>query len=148
MSAMRGKRSALPPMSDVAADLREGVDLGDLATALGVTHEQLRHRLNKGGWGGDGHPMTPEPTDPLREALATFLRGDLSWQDEASCAQIGGDVWYPDKGAVPFAGKRTCAACPVREECLEYALDNDEKWGTWGGLSPRERRKLKKERAA
>lgn len=37
-----------------------------------------------------------------------------------------------------------CATCEVREECLEYALANDERFGIWGGLSERERRKLKR----
>ena len=37
-----------------------------------------------------------------------------------------------------------CLACEVRGECLEYALANDERFGIWGGLSERERRKLKK----
>ena len=37
-----------------------------------------------------------------------------------------------------------CLTCDVRDECLEYALQHDERFGIWGGLSERERRKLKK----
>ena len=37
-----------------------------------------------------------------------------------------------------------CDGCAVRIECLEYALENDERFGIWGGLSERERRRLKK----
>jgi hypothetical protein len=40
--------------------------------------------------------------------------------------------------------KRLCASCDVREQCLDYALDNDERFGIWGGHSERERRKIKK----
>ena len=40
--------------------------------------------------------------------------------------------------------KRICQGCEVRAECLEYALANDERFGLWGGLSERERRKLKR----
>jgi WhiB family redox-sensing transcriptional regulator len=40
--------------------------------------------------------------------------------------------------------KKVCTTCDVRSECLEYALSNDERFGIWGGLSERERRRLKK----
>ena len=44
--------------------------------------------------------------------------------------------------------KKTCLGCPVRHECLQYALDHDERFGIWGGLSERERRRLKRPMAA
>ena len=43
--------------------------------------------------------------------------------------------------------KRICTRCEVRAECLEYALGSDERFGIWGGLSERERRKLKRRAA-
>ena len=45
---------------------------------------------------------------------------------------------------MPREAKRVCLTCDVRGECLEYALAHDERFGIWGGLSERERRKLKK----
>ena len=39
--------------------------------------------------------------------------------------------------------KRVCSGCSVRAECLEFALANDERFGIWGGLSERERRRLR-----
>lgn len=67
---------------------------------------------------------------------------DLAWQEEALCAQVGGDEWFPDKGGSVRDAKRICMACPVREACLQYALDNVERFGIWGGKSERERRRL------
>lgn len=67
---------------------------------------------------------------------------DLSWQDHALCLQVGSEAFYPDSGDSPDA-KRICAACPVTDACLAYALDHDEQFGIWGGLSTKERRKLR-----
>jgi WhiB family redox-sensing transcriptional regulator len=39
-----------------------------------------------------------------------------------------------------------CVGCDVRAECLEYAMANDERFGIWGGLSERERRRLRQTR--
>ena len=41
-----------------------------------------------------------------------------------------------------------CRACTVQDQCLEYAVENSEKFGIWGGLSERERRRIKRQRAA
>ena len=63
--------------------------------------------------------------------------------EQAGCAQTGaGDVWYPEKGGTTHDAKVVCAACPVRQRCLEVALANDERFGVFGGLSPNERRKV------
>ena len=68
----------------------------------------------------------------------------LEWQDRALCAQTDPEAFFPEKGQSPKDAKRVCLACEVRDECLQYALDNDERFGIWGGLSERQRRKLKK----
>ena len=70
--------------------------------------------------------------------------GPLAWQERALCAQTDPEAFFPEKGGSPREAKRVCATCEVREECLEYALANDERFGIWGGLSERERRKLKR----
>lgn len=69
------------------------------------------------------------------------------WMDDAACAEIGGDLWFPDKGGSTKDAKRICAGCDVREACLDYALRNDEGRGIWGGLSAQERRRLRKDAA-
>lgn len=71
--------------------------------------------------------------------------GAYAWQAEALCAQTDPEAFFPEKGGSTRDAKRVCQTCPVRTECLEYALANDERFGIWGGLSERERRKLKRE---
>lgn len=69
---------------------------------------------------------------------------DLSWQDEALCAQTDPEEFFPEKGGSTRQAKQICARCDVRAECLETALATDEHYGIWGGLSERERRRLKR----
>lgn len=68
----------------------------------------------------------------------------LSWQERALCAQTDPEAFFPEKGGSTREAKKVCLSCDVRSECLEYALSKDERFGIWGGLSERERRKLKK----
>lgn len=67
-----------------------------------------------------------------------------SWQELALCAQTDPEAFFPEKGGSTREAKRICTGCEVKAECLEYALANDERFGIWGGLSERERRRLKK----
>ena len=69
---------------------------------------------------------------------------ELSWQERALCAQTDPEAFFPEKGGSTREAKKVCVSCEVRAECLEYALENDERFGIWGGLSERERRKLKR----
>jgi WhiB family transcriptional regulator, redox-sensing transcriptional regulator len=70
---------------------------------------------------------------------------DLGWRDYALCAQTDPDAFFPEKGVPSAPAKAVCRACFVRAECLGYALATDQRWGVWGGLSERERRRLKRE---
>ncbi|QIG44040.1 WhiB family transcriptional regulator [Nocardioides anomalus] len=69
---------------------------------------------------------------------------DAGWQERALCAQTDPEAFFPEKGGSTREAKKVCLTCEVRTECLEAALMNDERFGIWGGLSERERRKLKK----
>ena len=69
---------------------------------------------------------------------------ELAWQERALCAQTDPEAFFPEKGGSTRDAKKICASCEVRSRCLEYALENDERFGIWGGLSERERRKLRK----
>lgn len=70
--------------------------------------------------------------------------GLLGWQERALCAQTDPEAFFPEKGGSTREAKKVCTQCEVRAECLDYALAHDERFGIWGGLSERERRKLKR----
>ena len=70
--------------------------------------------------------------------------GELAWQTEALCAQTDPEAFFPEKGGSTRDAKRVCESCPVQAECLDYAMSKDEKFGIWGGLSERERRRLRR----
>lgn len=66
------------------------------------------------------------------------------WMADALCTQLGDpDLFFPDKGGSARSAKDACQTCPVINDCLGYALENDEHFGIWGGLSERERRRLR-----
>lgn len=72
------------------------------------------------------------------------------WYDSALCAQIDHDLFYGDAGRSDLTNtaKAVCEACPVKTECLDYALavHPNSDWGVWGGTTKRERAKLRRER--
>jgi WhiB family transcriptional regulator, redox-sensing transcriptional regulator len=69
------------------------------------------------------------------------------WQLQANCLGVDPDLFFPERGASTREAKEVCRGCVVREDCLEYALSNGEKFGIWGGLSERERRRVRRARA-
>lgn len=83
------------------------------------------------------------PEGPLM--ARTFER--QPWADGANCLGVDPDLFFPERGASTREAKAVCRSCLVRDECLEYALTTGEKFGIWGGLSERERRRLRRQRA-
>jgi WhiB family transcriptional regulator, redox-sensing transcriptional regulator len=109
--------------------------------------------------------MTSTPRTPIGSAPAAIARPHLTvvpdapvafepeplpplttdqWQDRALCAQTDPEAFFPEKGGSTREAKKICLGCEVRHECLDYALAHDERFGIWGGLSERERRRLKR----
>ncbi|MFM7509365.1 MAG: WhiB family transcriptional regulator [Actinomycetota bacterium] len=84
----------------------------------------------------------PDPAEPAADP-----GGSESWQLYANCLGVDPDLFFPERGASTREAKQVCQGCVVREECLEYALANGEKFGIWGGLSERERRRIRRARA-
>lgn len=87
--------------------------------------------------------------DPLRRGVigtgnAVGDDNPLAWQADSLCTQTDPEAFFPEKGGSTRDAKRICAECTVKTECLEYALVNDERFGIWGGLSERERRKYRR----
>ncbi|HKX75309.1 MAG TPA: WhiB family transcriptional regulator [Acidimicrobiia bacterium] len=79
----------------------------------------------------------------LIEALAI---GELAWQDYANCRGADADLFFPERGASTRKAKAICNACEVKDQCLDYAIVNGEKFGIWGGMSERERRRVRRAR--
>jgi WhiB family redox-sensing transcriptional regulator len=69
------------------------------------------------------------------------------WQERANCLGVDPDLFFPERGASTREAKAVCKGCEVRDDCLEYALAHGEKFGIWGGLSERERRRVRRQRA-
>jgi hypothetical protein len=68
----------------------------------------------------------------------------LAWMADAACRGIDPDLFFPEKGESAFRAKAVCGRCRVRQACLAYALANNERFGVWGGLSERQRRRLRR----
>jgi WhiB family redox-sensing transcriptional regulator len=105
--------------------------------------------VNNGGY----RPGVPDDwfVDPVRLGVPGVRQlrvveeeNPLAWQSDSLCAQTDPEAFFPEKGGSTRDAKKICGSCEVRSHCLEYALENDERFGIWGGLSERERRKLRK----
>jgi len=86
----------------------------------------------------DSEHLRIDPADPMDAA---------DWKSRANCMGVDPDLFFPERGMSTREAKEVCRGCVVREDCLEYALANGEKFGIWGGLSERERRRIRRARA-
>jgi WhiB family redox-sensing transcriptional regulator len=109
------------------------------------------HSGSAGLGNGSYRPSVPENwfVDPIRLGVPGVRQPEsddnpLAWQTDSLCAQTDPEAFFPEKGGSTRDAKKICGSCEVRQHCLEYALENDERFGIWGGLSERERRKLRK----
>ena len=83
--------------------------------------------------------------DILNEWKLTNQQFD--WMDEARCTGMT-DLFFPevgDSGGSVEKAKAVCSTCPVKRECLDFALDNSFMYGIWGGMSSRQRKTYKAE---
>lgn len=71
---------------------------------------------------------------------------NTDWMDDAACASVDPDLFFPGRGEDVRPAKAVCAVCPVRARCLDHALAEHEVHGVWGGTSENERRKIRSER--
>ena len=67
--------------------------------------------------------------------------------DHAACKGLDPRLFFPERGESTAEAKAVCAACPVRADCLDWAIATTQKWGIWGGTSERERHRLRRGRA-
>lgn len=73
---------------------------------------------------------------------------DAAWMLKAGCRELPPETFFPVDGGGVEGARRVCARCPVREECLEYALSHHIAHGVWGGTSERGRQRLQAARRA
>ena len=69
------------------------------------------------------------------------MDGQPNWYAKAECRNYNPELWHSDEAEDISQAKKHCQACPVREECLALAYQNDEQFGIWGGLTVKERRR-------
>jgi hypothetical protein len=91
---------------------------------------------------GDTKLLDRTPTAELMDPETPITEDN--WQERALCAQTDPEAFFPEKGGSTRDAKRICLGCVAKDACLKYALDHDERFGIWGGLSERERRRLKR----
>lgn len=80
------------------------------------------------------------------QRITNKLLQPVEWQADARCAEVDPEIFFPERGGSSKAARSVCNGCAVRMQCLEYALNNKEQFGIWGGTSERERRRLRRER--
>ena len=78
-----------------------------------------------------------------RRSLAVPARFAARWRELAACRGADLDLFFPGRGESARPARQVCAACPVRQPCLDYAITNAITYGIWGGLTERERRALR-----
>ena len=79
----------------------------------------------------------------------TFPPKTPDWFPRAACRGLDPDLFFLGQWGNPETvkeAKRVCAGCEVRRECLDYALDNCERFGVFGGTTPKQRRRMRRER--
>ena len=109
--------------------------------------------MNEVSWLSDYVSATERSNDRLGATASQGIAGLMgigleadaqSWQEQALCAETDPEAFFPEKGGSTREAKKICTGCEVKAQCLEYALSNDERFGIWGGLSERERRRLRR----
>jgi WhiB family redox-sensing transcriptional regulator len=131
-------RIDLPAADELAAMVREaGIDT--VADDYGCSSATITRRLQRAGYNGvTGETKTSKPDSDL----PAFEWQVQPWADDALCGQTDPEMFFPEKGGTTKFAKSVCARCTVAAECLDWALDHNERFGIWGGLSERERRHL------
>ncbi len=76
----------------------------------------------------------------------TNPRTDDDWRRDAACRDLDTDIFFPVTDEEAGPAREICASCPVREQCLEFALATRQDDGVWGGLTETERRRLRRRR--
>jgi WhiB family transcriptional regulator, redox-sensing transcriptional regulator len=97
---------------------------------------------------------SPGPKEEGSALSFSEVAEQLDWQDLAACRDYDNILFFGEEGeselekqAREARAKTVCARCPVAEPCLEFAMETNQKYGIWGGLTDKERASLKRRRA-
>jgi WhiB family redox-sensing transcriptional regulator len=80
-------------------------------------------------------------------ASPTYLAQPEPWIEQAACHGVDPKVFFPSRGDDPRPAKKMCMSCPVRAQCLDYALRTNQAYGIWGATSERQRRRMRRQRS-
>lgn len=72
--------------------------------------------------------------------LPTLIVPMGEWRARAACRGMNTAMFYPERGESTAEARAVCASCPVQQDCLDWALANNDTHGVWGGVSGRGRR--------
>ena len=84
--------------------------------------------------------MTDRDTARTNVSLLDF--DDRPWAAYGSCRGADPDLFFPGPDGTADEGIKVCGGCPVREECLAWALETRMSYGVWGGTTERDRRRM------
>lgn len=77
--------------------------------------------------------------------LLTHQFDAMEWRKDAACRGMDVSIFFPHRGEPNHKALKVCKSCSVTEQCLQYAMDNFERYGVWGGKSERQRRSARSE---
>jgi len=99
-------------------------------------------------WQSAGSGLDLRPVPDLSGLFTDGELEELSWREDALCAQVDPELFYPVKGGSTREARAICAQCPVTGPCLEFALADDAgRFGIWSGTTERQRKRMRRQAA-
>ena len=141
--------------AEVVRMLADGVPQKEIADAFGITASTVSYYAVRSGRATRSHAgktreeaAVPDVVDD--DDAWTGLGHFPAFYDDALCAQVDPEIFFPKKGGSSREAKAVCARCPVAAECLDYSLSDPRtsalapfSFGIWGGTTERQRRHIR-----
>lgn len=119
---------------DAWVELRDTETREAIAQRLGIARDTLDQHIIRAR--RDGDPRVAEPTGRAgahRPHAEVELLGDMGWQARGECRNHEPELWFSLSAEGVAEAKAVCRDCPVRAECLDWAVANRPAGGIWGG---------------
>jgi WhiB family redox-sensing transcriptional regulator len=143
MGSQNGRQSEMPTATDLAERITLGATSEHLAKLYNVGNDYIRAQLSRAGYNADtGEPRTTDH-HPYRTAVGDQ---NLAWQSAGACIGTDPEDWFDERNTAETIA--TCLACPIRQRCLDWAMDieadagRDYRYGIYGGLTSTQRHAL------